>query len=303
MPRRDGGAMGTDKTELAVLARLFAPAVFRELGRSGESPLFSRLIRQSRIPSDRGSLPTVGAAFERAFQILRTLGMRDEYVYRSAIIQKVVLGRHSLRTASVLNEARAGVCRADLVVLNGTSTAYEIKSERDSLARLANQLENYRRVFATVNVLASPSHVPHVLAVAPEDVGVLALSSRYTIHTVRAALNVPERTSPLAILDALRANEAVSILDALGIDRPLVANTRLRTVLKEAFAGLDPAVVHNQMVQTLRSSRSHVSIETYIADLPASVRAAVLSGNLSSHSRSLVRQAIETPLDAALTWS
>ncbi|MEI9986083.1 MAG: sce7726 family protein [Aliidongia sp.] len=55
-----------------------------------------------------------------------------------SVTQKILMGKHSLRTASMLNEFRAGSCKADLVILNGTATVYEIKSERDSLTRLAN---------------------------------------------------------------------------------------------------------------------------------------------------------------------
>lgn len=75
----------------------------------------------------------------------------------------------------MLNEFRAGSCKADLVILNGTATAYEIKSERDSLARLSNQVLNYRRVFASVNVMVRGIHVESVRHVVPVDVGVVPL--------------------------------------------------------------------------------------------------------------------------------
>src|SRR3546814_17075413 len=99
------------------------------------------------------------------------------------------MGTHSLRTASMLNEFRAGSCKADLVILNGTATVYEIKSERDSLARLANQIENYKRVFAKVNVIASEGHVEGVLTTVTDDVGVRCLSKRYRITTIREAVD------------------------------------------------------------------------------------------------------------------
>lgn len=77
-----------------------------------------------------GSGATVGDVFDQAFEILKVAGQRDEYIYRAAISQKILMGTHSLRTASMLNEFRAGSSKADLVILNGTATVYEIKSER-----------------------------------------------------------------------------------------------------------------------------------------------------------------------------
>src|SRR3546814_4003998 len=117
------------------------------------------------------------------------------------------MGTHSLRTDSMLKEVRAGSCKADLVILNGTATVYEIKAERDSLARLANQIENYKRVFAKVNVIASEGHVEGVLTTVPDDVGVMCLSKRYRITTIREAVDCPARICPVTVFESLRSEE------------------------------------------------------------------------------------------------
>ena len=58
---------------------------------------------------------------------------RCEYVYKNAIATKLYLGgHHSLQHSLLTNELRIGQSRADVVILNGTSTVYEIKSEYDS---------------------------------------------------------------------------------------------------------------------------------------------------------------------------
>lgn len=245
---------------------------------------------------------TVGDAFERAFGILRQSGMRDEYVYRSAIAQKILLGRHSLNTATMLNELRAGECKADVVVLNGTSTAYEIKSDRDSLTRLTNQLSNYRAVFASVNVVVGHSHLDDVLTLVPHDVGVLLLTNRFRLSVVREAIDLPERTSPLMILEILRIDEAASILRNLGLEAPEVPNTRIRTEFKDIFIGLDPGVVHKQMVEVLRRTRSQAPLAAFVGSLPDSVKAASLAAKPNVLSRSHISDAINTPLVEALAW-
>lgn len=251
-PDSEGGVMSHYRGRASVLSHLFAPRVFHELGRNSRSPVFTRLMQQTRLLPLMSPDSTVGDAFERAFGILRQSGMRDEYVYRSAIAQKILLGRHSLNTATMLNELRAGECKADVVVLNGTSTAYEIKSDRDSLTRLTNQLSNYRAVFASVNVVVGHSHLDDVLTLVPHDVGVLLLTNRFRLSVVREAIDLPERTSPLMILEILRIDEAASILRNLGLEAPEVPNTRIRTEFKDIFIGLDPGVVHKQMVEVLR---------------------------------------------------
>lgn len=295
--------MSLGKTELSALTRMFSATVVRELGRAGESPLLARLLTQTGLAHDLHPGATLGDAYDHAFMQLSALGNRDEYVYRSAITQKILLGQHNLRTASLLSEARVGSSKADLVVLNGTATAYEIKSERDSLARLASQVSSYQEVFAAVNVVTSPSHAARVLALVPSEVGVLVLSRRFTLQTERAAVVDPSRTNPSAVLDLLRAGEAISILRELGVQEPQVPNTKLRTTLTELFATLEPAALHRQMVVTLKRTRSQHAAAEVIHSIPISLRAAILALKLGRPSQQNVRDATGLPLRAALGWS
>jgi len=176
---------------LSAISRLFSPAVFRELAKRGQCAAFARLFHLAGI--DRRPEQTVADGFDAAFAVLKRAGQRDAYVYRSAITHKVLMGKHSLNTACMLAEFRAGACKADLVILNGTATVYEIKSERDSLTRLANQVANYAKVFASVNVIASEPQIDAVIATVPETVGVMSLSVRHTIYTVRNAIDDSDR--------------------------------------------------------------------------------------------------------------
>jgi hypothetical protein len=196
--------MSLSSDQIAAVSRLFSSAVVRELARKGRSPVFARLAAQSRLPDLVTGSAYVYDIFECAFALLKTEGLRDEYIYKAALTQKVLLGKHSLQTASMLNEFRVGDCKADLAILNGTSTVYEIKSERDSLTRLEKQVASYSKVFSRVYVIAGEQHIESVLRLIPADVGVLRLNQRYQISEVRVAEDRPDRTSAAAIFDAIR---------------------------------------------------------------------------------------------------
>lgn len=294
--------MDLDKNEASVLSRFFSAAVMRDFSKDGRSPLFARLLNHTRFSSCMSPEVTVGIVLDQAFELLSKSRFRDDYIYRAAITEKILLGRHNLNTATLLNEVRAGSCKADVVVLNGTSTAYEIKSERDSLSRLKNQLENYRKVFATVNVVVSKSHLSKVLQIATEDVGVITLSERFRFQTARAPQNHPERVDPTMILDILRLNEAATILSFLGQEIPNVPNTKIRSELHRIFAQLEPTAVHKEMVNTLKVTRSKASLASFVSSVPASVRAASLAANPTSKNRVRIKEAVDTPLAEALAW-
>lgn len=288
---------------LAALTRLFSATVFREMAKKGRSGLFLRLLKQTDLISLTEQGGTVGDTFDAAFEVLKVSGHRDEYIYRAAISQKVLLGTHSLRTASMLTEFRAGSSKADLVILNGTATVYEIKSERDSLARLANQVENYKRVFAKVNVIASENHIEGVLATVSDDVGVMCLSKRYQITTVREAIDCPSRICPTTVFESLRMVEGVTILRAMGLTVPTVPNTQRHAAMRELFATLDPVALHVEMVRTLKRTRDLAPIGELVERLPTSLQAAALSVKVRRADHSRLVEAIATPLDAAMAWS
>lgn len=289
--------------QLSALTRLFSATVFREMAKKGRSGLFRRLLGQTDLIEHVGSSATVGDTFDYAFDILKIAGHRDEYIYRAAISQKVLMGTHSLRTASMLNEFRVGSCKADLVILNGTATVYEIKSERDSLARLVNQVENYKRVFAKVNVIASEGHIEGVLDTIPDDVGVMCLSKRYRIASVREAADCPARICPVTVFESLRMAEGIAILQAMGVAVPEVPNTQKHTAMRDLFAKLDPITLHAEMVRTLKRTRDLAPLGEFVDRLPKSLQAAALSISVPRSDHPKLIDAIATPLCAAMTWS
>lgn len=295
--------MALNAIDLVALSRLFSSSVFREMAKKGRSPLFARLFAQTGLSDGREGEETVGTAFEAAFAVLRRSGLRNEYVYRSALTQNVLLGRHSLQTASMLTEFRAGSCKADVAILNGTSTVYEIKSERDSLARLANQIENYRKVFAKIYVIAGEAHVQDVIDSTPNCVGVMSLMRWDRIRTVREATDRSESVCPVTIFESLRSAEARAILGDLEVSVPDVPNTMLHCVMRECFARLDPAEVHRRMVKTLKRTRNLAPLGGLVDRLPASLQTAALSVQLRHADHERLVAAVRTPLVEAMTWA
>lgn len=289
-------------TQLAAMSRLFSSAVFRELAVKGRSALFTRLLRQIELSEESLAVKNVGDAFEQVFKLLRRVGSRDEYIYKAALTHRVLLGKHSLRTACMLNEFRAGECKADIAILNGTTTVFEIKSERDSLSRLERQIRNYRTVFASVFVIVSEKHVEAVLQETPSDVGVLSLSGRYQITTIRDAINKPEQIEPLAVLSAIRTAEAVQMAKLLGYDIIGIPNTLLQRELRKFFANQDSVAVHNAMLITLKRTRDLLPLSDLVDRLPSSLHAAVLSKPLKKSDRLRLIEAVRTPMNEAWTW-
>jgi hypothetical protein len=271
------------------------------MAKTGRSPLFSRLVAQ--VPAETYErCGTVGDVFEAALAILRKGTNRDEYVYRSALTLNILLGRHSLRTASMLNEFRVGNAKADVAILNGTTTVYEIKSERDSTARLVKQIEAYNRVFARTYVVAGSNYVEAVKSLVEPEVGILRLTSRGCISEVRVGQDCPTRICPLAVLDCVRTSEAVSILNYLNVSVPDVPNTQVRGELQKRFSRLKSTDVHAGFVATLKRTRAQLPLATLVEQVPPSLRAAALSVPLKKSEHGRLIGAVNTQLREAMLW-
>lgn len=292
-----------DSSQLAAVAKLFSSSVIQEMARTGRSPLFSRLAAESTLTGMMAEGDRVGRFFDVAFNFLKRKAYRYEYAYKSAITHKVLLGVHSLRTASMLTEFRIGACKADLAILNGTSTVYEIKSERDNLDRLSNQITNYRKVFAKVNIITGENHLEAIRDLVPEEVGILLLNDRFQISMIRDALNCPEKIIPQMVFESIHRNEAVEILTRLGGTVPDVPNTRFHAAMIEKFEKLSPTQLHECMITVLKVTRSLLPLSTLVDSLPKSLQAAAFSTPLHHRNHQRLLSAIETPLSEALTWA
>jgi hypothetical protein len=295
--------MGSSKQErLIAISRMFSSSVLQELARKGRSPSFLNLFRIAGLSDSLSRSSRVADAYDFAFKCLKQEGVRDEYVYKSALFHKILVGRHSLQTASLLNEFRVGECKADLAILNGTSTVYEVKSERDTLMRLGRQTRAYLSVFARVYVITAQSHVNAVLSSIPRDVGVLCLNHRFQISLVREAVDAPERTSPTSIFDSIRTEEARMILLSAGIAVPDVPNTQRSAMLREYFLALSPRIAHEGMVAVLKKTRSQSRLADLLLQLPRSLQSAAISVPLRKLDHSRLVAAVNTSLEDAMAW-
>ena len=288
--------------QATALARFFSAGVLKEMATRGRSPMLARLIRESGLPVDASATRPVSEVFDAAFTLLKKRGNRHEYIYKAAITQKVLLGIHSLSTASMLTEFRVGPCKADVVILNGTGTVYEIKSERDSLSRLARQVEAYSSVFAKVNVIVGENHVRGVEESVPHHVGIQVLSNRYQITPLRGAEEDPGRTNPSAIFDSITLEEARRILLDSDVEVPDVPNTQRYRVWKDLFAKLEPEQAHRQMVDTLKSTRNLKPLQSLLQDVPESLHSASLTARLRQRDQRRLVEALRTPIQQALCW-
>lgn len=112
-----------------------------------------------------------------------------------------------------------GTARMDVVVINGVLHGYEIKSDRDTLLRLPDQINFYNGVFDQVTLVVGKSHLCDAINIVPDWWGIMIAKSgagnSVIFNEIRKARNNLEK-SILSVARLLWRSEALEILEEVG---------------------------------------------------------------------------------------
>ena len=141
-------------------------------------------------------------------------------------------------------------------MLNGTSTAYEIKTELDNFDRLTSQIEAYARMFDRIYVVSHASQSAALTEFLPAFVGIISLSESFTLQVVREGASNARNTDVPTMLDALRRNEVVDLTRRVCGHVPQVTSVQLISECSRLLVKEDcPRRVHDEMVSVLKKRR------------------------------------------------
>lgn len=156
--------------------------------------------------------------------------MRDSDL-RTALLRK--LDRRHLHDPDtlILQELglRHGAARVDIAVVNGCLHGYELKSDKDSLGRLARQERIYSSVLDRVTLIAGHRHLEEAMNLVPAWWGVqvaeMGPRGGVLFSLVRRARNNPSQDI-LAVAKLLWREEALELLHQVGVRRGFVSKPR-----------------------------------------------------------------------------
>lgn len=279
----------------SLLSRLFSTSLFSELIRLGHSRLLKEIWNSSQVLSEFSSESSFADVINFSYSIL-SKKYRNEYIYKNVLINKILLGTHSLKTSYMISELPVASCKADMVILNGTSTVYEIKTELDSLNRLERQICAYQKAFDRINVITTDktNQIREIEKKLPQEVGILSLTSRGTIHTVRSPLSNINNIDKEVIFNILRKREYLSVIKKHHGTIPDVPNTQIYDVAKTIFCEYSTKELHADMVEVLKQRGTIMS--SFIQDIPKPLKALAIKSNFSAKERQRCLDLLSYPI-------
>jgi hypothetical protein len=145
-----------------------------------------------------------------------------------------------------------GKVRVDVAVVNGVLHGFEIKSDRDSLRRLASQIDGYSKVLDRATIVVGERYLTEVQNLVPGWWGVLLVQSgrhAVTFKTIRRGRKNPNR-DPRAVVELLWLEKAIALLEERQAAKGVRSKTR-----REVW---DRVCEHFELEEIASRVRSHL---------------------------------------------
>jgi hypothetical protein len=252
------------------LAQLFSRKILESVSRGSFEKSVNTILDLSGYSAEIKDNTTIAGFFDGLYEFL-CQNYRCEYIYKNALTNQI-LDKFHTENSAILTEFRVDNCLADFLVLNGTSCAYEIKTELDSFERLHRQISAYRKMFDKIYVVTHYSHVTKLISAVDDAVGILYLDDNCELREERSPRSNKANVDPGTIFNSLRIAEYSEILlDQLGYVPDVPATLRY-TVCREKFLQIDAKIIHDQMVSILKKRLPVKKIESAISEIPRSLK-------------------------------
>lgn len=138
---------------------------------------------------------------------------RNEYFYQNTLLNKLLLGRHSIKTTTALTQIPIERSKADFILINGKAVVYEIKTELDNFDRLSTQLSDYYKAFNHVCVVTCEENFEKLSEILKNTkVGICILSKANTLQFKKEAEPNNEYINHRSLFKILRKYEFEQIL-------------------------------------------------------------------------------------------
>ncbi|WP_370579574.1 sce7726 family protein [Snodgrassella alvi] len=257
------------------ISQFFRTSNFDSLIFKNDSSLLNEILLDTKIKKDlKGK--NFFYAFDYFFNIINQ-HYKNEYVFKNIIANRLIKGRHKLANVAYMNEFHVLNSICDVAIFNGTSTAYEIKTGLDNLDRISSQLTDYKKVFEKIFIVCDDSKIKILEQTLDKDVGIIRLTHRKQMSTIREASSNIENLSISALFKSLRNSEILDYMKKKYDYIPDISPKKTRNDCLNLFQKMDIIEAHNVFVNILRKRELKNEEKRSIEKLPFSLLALMLN--------------------------
>jgi len=268
----------SDKSALANMSLFFNTPQILKLSDSTHREYLVDTSKNLAIKSKKNQ--TIADIYDELYNVLLQK-YRCEYVYKNEIAKQLLKEKHPNNDAVLLSEVGVHDSKADILIINGTSSVYEIKSELDSLDRLYKQINSYRLVFDKIYTVSNYDKIKSVSKVLGKDIGIIALDNDGRLNEIRKAKSNLSNVSPAHIFNLLHKEEYTRIIQKHFGEVPNVQPVYFFSECKKMFCELNSEAAHKYMIQELKKRIKPSYRVEFSQSLPHSLQLLASTGKIS----------------------
>lgn len=220
---------------------------------------------------------------------------RCEYIYKNEIINKLLLKRFGTKNMIAINEFRVNNSIADLVLFNGESKAFEIKTEYDSKKRLDHQIQDYSKLFQK-SYIVIPEHLfDEYKNYISENTGIIILlANKKGIQLQIAREAIKNQNIDINILmRCLRTTEYKNIIATYFGKLPNVSCFEMFEKCQEWLAEIPQNKLHELFLAEIKKRKSNTP---FLKSFPTEIRQMCLSMNLTQKQSEILIQKLNNTI-------
>jgi hypothetical protein len=275
-----------ETTNNAIFNRIFTKNTFSEWIASDGGNSLTKSVQKflsSTNMQNRSVISEVYNIMQRSY--------RNEYIYKNTLLNKLLLGRHSLNSTTALTEVPVQKSKADFILINGKAVVYEIKTELDNFDRLEGQLKDYYRAFDNVCVITSESSYKSVLSsLEHTNVGVLTLTKRSSISTKKEPVSDISYLDHNTMFKLLRKQEYENILMKYFGQLPNVTQVRYYKECLKLFMNITLEQAYKYMLIELKKRINIKDKIKFQKSVPYELKSLIYFSDYSSEDYEVLEQ-------------
>lgn len=143
-----------------------------------------------------------------------------------------------------------GKNRADIAVLNGAFHCFEIKSSKDTIVRLPEQLSEYSKCFERISVISAPNHIQKIMTILPSWCGLILATKGVKGAVAFKTIKRPKKNPQLEIIAMahfLWRREIIELLTTLGVEAKHLNQSR-----EKLYQLIPPTVTAQELTQWIK---------------------------------------------------
>ncbi|UTX65670.1 hypothetical protein DG474_00240 [Streptococcus oralis] len=191
-----------------LINRFFSRNTIKNLVQNKKDPVFERVSQHYKLENNLSTIQNIYNKLSRSY--------RNEYFYKNTLLNKRLLGIHSVNTTTALTEIPVGRAKPDFILINGKAVVYEIKTELDNFDRLENQINEYYKAFNHVAIVTYEKNIDMAkrkIAEINKPIGLYILQKNVKIKTVMEPKEYNNDLDRDVIFSILRKREYESIIE------------------------------------------------------------------------------------------